>query len=198
MKYGYARVSTKSQARDGNSLESQKLQLLDAGAEIIYCDQFTGKTVDRPELNKLLVELKPGDSLIVTKLDRLGRSVSSVSDLIHNLIQKGVTINVLGLGVLSNDSVNTLMMNVLLCFAQFERDLIVERTREGKEIAKANNPDFKDGRPKKYSKEQIDLALDLLKNHSYTEVTKMTGISRSTLLREKNSRLVTYYEKLTK
>ena len=148
MRYGYARVSTKGQARDGNSLEAQTKLLTDNGAEVIYHDAFTGTKVDRPELNKLVDMLQEGDILIVTKLDRLGRSLSKTTELITNLIERGVTINILNLGVLSNSSVNTLMRNVLLAFAQFERDMIIERTSEGKEIAR-QNPYYKEGRKTK-------------------------------------------------
>lgn len=146
MIYGYARVSTKGQAKDGNSLEVQERLLRENGAMKIYCDAFTGTKVDRPELNKLLLLLKEGDSLIVTKLDRLGRSLSKTSELITELIERGITIHILNLGVLNNSSMNTLLRNVLLAFAQFERDMIVERTSEGKEICRETKPDWKEGR----------------------------------------------------
>ena len=71
---------------------------------------------------------------------------------------------------------------IFSAFADFERDLIVERTQEGKELAK-QKPDFREGRPKKFNQQQINLAMNLLKNHSYKEVEKMTGISKSTLTR---------------
>lgn len=188
MIYGYARVSTAAQASSGNSLEVQEKQLRDAGAEKIYTDSFTGTTMERPEFEKLQKKLQSGDTMIVTKLDRLGRSVSQASGVIKDLIDRKVTINVLNLGILSNDSVNTLMQNVLLSFAQFERDMIVQRTREGKAIAK-QNPDFREGRPRKFTKKQMDHAMELLKNHSYNQVADMTGISRATLAREKRRRL---------
>ena len=188
MVYGYARVSTKGQAKDGNSIEAQEQALKAAGAERIYTDAFTGTQMDRPELKKLTDCLEKGDKVIVTKLDRLGRSVSQASTLITQLLDKGVEINVLNMGILSNDSVNTLMRNVLLAFAQFERDMIIQRTQEGKAIAKANNPDFREGRPRKYTAAQLDHAMDLLKDHSYTQVESMTGISRSTLTREARRR----------
>lgn len=88
--------------------------------------------MDRPEFVKLRELLKEEDTLVVTKLDRFARSVGQASDLITELIDKEVKVNVLNLGILSNDSVSTLMRNVLLSFAQFERDMIVERTQEGK------------------------------------------------------------------
>ena len=77
----------------------------------------------------------------------------------------------------------------MLAFAEFERDMIVERTQEGKAIAKLN-PDFKEGRPKKFSKVQINHALDLLSEYSYKQVEQMTGISKSTLIRAKKERCI--------
>lgn len=186
--YGYCRVSTPGQARNGNSLKEQKERLKAAGVEEIYTDVFTGKKMNRPKLQELTKKLKEGDTLIVTRLDRLGRSVSQASTLITELLDAGVTINVLNLGILSNGSVSTLMRNILLSFAQFERDMIAERTQEGKAIARQREG-FKDGRPKKYGKSQLDHAMELLKNHSYKQVTELTGISRATLAREKRKRV---------
>lgn len=184
MKYGYARVSTKGQAKDGNSLEAQIALLKENGAEIIYHDSFTGTKMDRPEFAKLLKILQQGDTLMVTKLDRFARSVSQASELITELIDRGITIHILNLGILDNSSMSTFLRNILLAFAQFERDMIVERTQEGKAIAK-QNPDFREGRPKKYSKKQLEHALSLLDSHSYTQVEEITGISVSTLVRAK-------------
>ena len=185
--YGYARVSTHGQAAHGNSLEEQKRQLRAAGAEKIFADVFTGKTTERPELQKLVGRLSRGDTLVVTKLDRLGRSVAQASALITKLIDTGVTVNVLNVGVLSNDSVSVLLRNILLSFAQFERDMIVERTQEGKAIARQKEG-YRDGRTKKYGTAQLDHAMELLKENSYSQVVAMTGISRATLAREKRWR----------
>lgn len=185
MIYGYARVSTKGQAKDGNSLESQEQQLKDNGAQVIYKDSFTGTKKERPELSKLLTEIKEGDTLIVTKLDRIARSMSQGSELVNSLISKGVKVNILNIGAMDNTPASNLIRNIFFAFAEFERDMIVERTQEGKAIAK-NNPYFKEGRPKKYSKQQIEHALSLLEDNSYSQVEKMTGISKSTLIRAKN------------
>ena len=185
--YGYARVSTYGQAAHGNSLEEQKRQLRTAGAEEIFADVFTGKTTERPELQKLVSQLNRGDTLIVTKLDRLGRSVAQASALITKLIDAGITVNVLNVGILSNDSVSTLLRNILLSFAQFERDMIVERTQEGRAIARQKDG-YREGRPRKYSKKQMDHAIGLLDGHSYKQVAEMTGISKATLAREKRRR----------
>ena len=190
MKFGYIRVSTRKQARDGNSLEAQREALTAAGAEKIYTDAFTGTKMERPEWDKLRAQLRRGDVLIVTRLDRLARSVSQASGLITDMIDEGITIHVLNLGVLSNDSVNTLLRNVLLSFAQFERDMIVQRTQEGKAVARATDPDFREGRPPKFDAEQLDHAMELLENHSYAQVVKLTGISKSTLIRERKRRKI--------
>ena len=181
MIYGYARVSTKKQAKDGNSLEAQEKALRENGAIEIYYDAFTGTQTDRPELNKLKEQLVDGDMLIVTKLDRLGRSLSKTTELITDLLEKGVKIHILNLGVLSNDSVNTLLRNVLLAFAQFERDMIVERTSEGKAILRETDPDWKDGRKRK---EPADFEKFLKKQQdgelTVSECCKQLGISRAT------------------
>lgn len=188
MIYGYGRVSTKGQAKDGNSLEAQERLLKEHGAEEIYMDSFTGTKMNRPEFNKLLELLQDGDTLVVAKLDRFARSVSQASDLITDLIDKGVRVDVCNLGVLDNSSMSTLMRNILLSFAQFERDIIVERTQEGKAIAR-QNPEFREGRPKKYCKAQISHAIELLDTYSYKQVEAMTGISKSTLMREKGKKI---------
>lgn len=186
MIYGYARVSTRGQAKDGNSLEYQTKLLVEAGAEKIYHDSFTGTKSDRPEFNKLLNTITNGDTLIVTKLDRFARSLSQGSELITALIDKNITVNVLNIGTMDNSSSGKLIRNIFLSFAEFERDMIIQRTQEGKAIAK-QAPDFKEGRPKKFTIHQINLALELRKNHTYRQVEAMTGISKSTLIRAKNS-----------
>ena len=187
MIYGYARVSTKGQAKDGNSLEVQENALRAAGAVEIYVDAFTGTKTDRPEFEKLMKQLQSGDTLIVTKLDRFARSMTQGSELVTDLIEKGIKVNILNIGMLDNTPSSKLIRNIFFSFAEFERDMIVERTQEGKTIAK-QNPDFKEGRPKKYSKKQIEHALELLENHSYKQVEDLTGISKSTLIRAKRDR----------
>lgn len=194
MKYGYARVSTHWQAADGNSLEAQIDKLNAAGAEKIFMDEYSGKTTRRPQLEELLSVISSGDELIVTKLDRIARSVIEGSDLIKKLQNGGVVVNVLNMGCMDNSPTGRLITNVMLAFAEFERDMIIERTQEGKTAAKKNNPNFKDGRPLKFGEEQMELALKLLEKHSYKEVSNMTGISKSTLQRAKKKRLIKYFE----
>ena len=184
MIFGYARVSTNFQARDGNSLEAQINSLKEAGAEKIFSDVFSGTKNNRPELDKLLKIIQSGDKLIITKLDRIARSVIHGIQLIENLSNKGVIINVLNMGIIDNSPTGKLIRNIMLSFAEFERDLIMQRTLEGKIVAR-QNPDFRDGRPKKFSRTQINHALELLKTHSYKQVSAMTGISNTTLIRAK-------------
>lgn len=184
MIYGYARVSTKGQAKDGNSLEAQENALRLAGATKIYADAFTGTKTHRPELDKLMAVMQSGDTMVVTKLDRIARSATQGIELVQSLLDKGITVHVLNMGLMDNTPTGKLIRNIMLAFAEFERDMIVERTQEGKAIAK-QNPDFREGRPKKYSKKQINHALELLKQYSYKEVQQLTGISKSTLIRNR-------------
>lgn len=133
--------------------------------------------------------MEQGDTLVVTKLDRLARTVREGSELIQQLIDRGVTVIIDNMGTISNSKIDKLTMNILLAFAEFERDMIIERTQAGKEIAKTKDG-FKDGRPTKYTDHQIDHALRLLaEGNSYKQVEKMTTISKSTLIRAKRARL---------
>ena len=182
MIYGYARVSTNGQAKDGNSLEVQEQELKEAGAEKIFSDVFSGSKNNRPELDKLLKVIQSGDTLIITKFDRIARSLVHGIQLIENLSDKGVIINVLNMGTIDGSPTGKLIRNIMLCFSEFERDIIIQRTKEGRAAARMK-PDFKEGRPKKFSKAQINLALELLKSFSYNRVAEMTGISVSTILR---------------
>lgn len=191
MIYGYARVSTKGQAHDGNSLESQKQLLKQNGAIEIFEDSFTGTKTDRPEFNKLLKKLKSGDILIVTKLDRFARSMTQGSELVTDLINKGIKVNILNIGIMDNTPSSKLIRNIFFSFAEFERDMIVERTQEGKAIAKTKEG-FREGRPQKYNNKKLDNALSMLTvnggTYSYNEVAEITDISKSTLIRAMRKR----------
>lgn len=184
MIYGYARVPTQMQAKDGNSLEAQERLLRKNGAEEVYADTFTGTKTHRPELDRLLDELQAGDTLVVTKLDRIARSASQGIELIQSLLDREITVHVLNMGLMDNTPTGKLIRTIMLAFAEFERDMIVERTQEGKAIAR-KQPDYREGRPRLYGRKQIRHALELLEDHSYRQVTEMTGISKSTLIRAK-------------
>lgn len=180
--YGYARVSTA-----GQDLEAQIQALKAEGCEEIYSEHYTGTMTERPIFTELLGKLKEGDTLTVTKLDRIARSATQGSDLVRDLIDRGIRVNILNMGVMDNRPASKLVRNIFFAFAEFERDMIVERTQEGKAIARQRD-DFREGRPKKFTKQQIEHALELLNDHSYPQVERLTGISKSTLLRAKRKK----------
>ena len=189
MKYGYCRISTKEQAREENGLEAQERAVREVGAAKIYLDSFTGVKTSRPELDKLLQEIQSGDTLIITKIDRIARTATQGFELVQSLLNRGVNVHVLNMGLIDQSPTGKLILHIMLAFAEFERDMIVDRTTEGKAVARANaeaqGKKFYEGRPQKFSREQIDHALQLLENHSYSEVSRMTGISKSTLIRNR-------------
>lgn len=183
MIYGYCRVSTKGQM-DGNSIEEQmqSIKVRYADVEIII-ESYSGAK-ERPIFNSLLDNARDGDILVVTKLDRFCRTTKEGLTYIDNLMNKGVRIHILNMGLIEDTPMGRLIVTNLLAFAEFERAMIIERTQSGKAIAK-QNPKFKEGRPKKFNNEQIKLAMQLLESHTYKEVENMTGISKSTLIRAK-------------
>lgn len=179
MKFGYARVSTLNQ-----DLELQLEKLKSEGCEKIYSEKFTGTKTDRPEFKKVLKELEDGDTLVVTKLDRLARNTKEGIEIIENLFERNVRVHVLNVGLLENTTMGNFFLQTMLAVAEMERNLIIERTQEGKAAAKLRD-DFREGRPKKYGKKQIEHALSLLETNSYKHVEEITGISKSTLIRAK-------------
>jgi DNA invertase Pin-like site-specific DNA recombinase len=179
LKYGYARVSTMHQ-----DLQVQLKQLENENCDKIFSEKYTGTNKKRPEFQKLIDMLQEGDTLVVTKLDRFARSTQDALEIIKDLFERNIKVHVLNMGVIENTPTGRLIFTIFSAFAEFERDMIVERTQEGKILAK-QNPDFREGRPKKFSNQQINHALSLLENHSYKQVEDMTGISVSTLVRAK-------------
>lgn len=187
MIYGYVRVSTKGQL-DNNSLVQQEQEILSKySSSIIYKEQYTGATTHRPVFEKVNKELKKGDMLVVTKLDRLARTTSEGIELIEGLFNRGVSVHVLNVGLLENTSMGKFFLTTLLAVAELERNMIVERTQSGKSIAKTK-AGFKEGRPKVYTQAQLDHAMQLLEDNSYKQVELMTKISKSTLQRERRNR----------
>ena len=183
MKYAYARVSTRKQSRDGNGLVEQIAKLEEAGFDELVIEEFTGATTKRPCLDALISRLQAGDTLLVTKLDRFARSTADDSALINELLNRGVSVHILNMGLIDSTPTGKLITHILLAFAEYERDLIVERTQAGKEIARSKNG-FRDGRPPIDQKKK-DFAVELIlkQQKSYNEVVELTGLSRSTVTR---------------
>lgn len=183
MIYGYARVSTTGQARDGNSLEDQTAKLKAEGCEVVYHDSYTGTKMDRPQFSELMRQLQAGDRLVVTKLDRFARTAGDGINAIRDLLKRGVSVHILNMGLIDNTPTGKLMVTMLLGFAEFERDMIVERTSAGKAVAKANNPDYREGRKEILIDENLFSEL-LAKNKkgelSVSECCERLGISRGT------------------
>lgn len=180
MIYGYARVSSIGQAKDGNSLEAQTVALKERGCQEIYVEAFTGSTTDRPEFSKVIAKLEKGDTLIVTKLDRFSRTAAEGSMLVKELHKKGVAIEIINMGKVDNTAVGKILMTMLLAFAEFEHDQIIERLNTGKAIAKAHGKRT-DGRHKKCPPE-FKGYLDRQRNGeiSVAQAAKELGISRTT------------------
>ena len=186
MIYGYARVSTAAQCRDGNSLEDQVASLQKYGCQKIIEEAFSGKTMERPKFQKLLEKLKEGDTLVVCKLDRFARTAIEGVQTVRELFDRGIRVHILNMGLIENTLTGNLILTVMLAFAEYERGMIVERTQTGKTVAR-QDPNFKDGRPKKYTPEQLQLGIMLLEQgKTYKQVKALTGISKRTLIRARN------------
>ena len=184
MIYGYCRVSTKGQL-EGNSIEEQEREIRARYPNVELIAESYSAVKERPVFNELLEQCQQGDVLVVTKLYRFCRTTKEGLQYIDLLMGKGVKIHILNMGLIEDTPMGRLIVTNLLAFAEFERAMIIERTQAGKAIAKTK-AGFKEGRPKKYSKEQIEHALKLLETNSYKQVEKMTGISKSTLIRNRN------------
>ncbi|SMC41148.1 recombinase family protein [Papillibacter cinnamivorans] len=186
MIYGYARVSTTGQSRDGNSLESQTAQLIASGcpAENIVSEAYTGTKMQRKQFTALLDHLESGDTLKICKLDRYARTTIEGVQTAQELLDRGINLHILNMGLIDNTPTGKLILTIMLAFAQYERDMIVERTQAGKDVARKRKG-YREGRPQTYTEDRIKTALSMLDNHSYSEVERLTGISKSTLIRRK-------------
>lgn len=181
MLIGYARVSTNTQ-----DLTAQRDALAAAGVDpdAIYVDHgFTGTQRERPGLGKALAACRNGDTLVVTKLDRLARSLPDARDIADELTRKGVALNLGGSIYDPHDPVGKLLFNVLGMVAEFEADLIRARTREGMAVAKAKGR--LRGKQPKLSKAQEIHLVSLHRNgvHTTTEIAELFGVARSTVYR---------------
>lgn len=177
---GYARVSTKEQ-----NLDSQINDLKQAGCETIYSEKMSGAKTDRPELDKCLEALKKGDTLIVWRIDRLGRSMIHLVNVVNDLGKRGINFKSINDGAIDTTSASgELVFNIFASMAQFERRLIQERTQAGLKAARARGN--KGGRkpvladdPKVKTAKKMHTDKDL----SIAEICKTLKISRATFYR---------------
>ena len=178
MLFGYTRVSKTEQ-----NLDRQLDQLQAEGCDKIFKDKITGTTMDRPELNKMLEQLRPGDTVIVTELSRFGRSTKDLLTLSDMLNSKGVNFKSLKESWADTTTPQGRMLFVIFAgISQFERDLISQRTKEGLSSARARGR--KGGRPLKENF-AVTLALKMYdsKNYSISKIVNATGVSKTTLYR---------------
>lgn len=181
MKIGYARVSTHQQQ---DSLEAQRQALKAYGCEKIFTDQVSGACADRPGLKAVLAYARENDSVVVTRLDRLGRSTIDVLRTVQDLDNRGITIEALDTKLDTRSPAGKLVLSVLASMAEFERNLIVERTHEG--LAHARSQGRVGGRPPKLTAIQEQAALSLIADGmSESKVAATVGVSRSTITRLK-------------
>lgn len=179
---GYARVSKLDQ-----NMYLQLDELTKAGCIKIFEEKISGKNRERPELENLLQMLRPGDTVIVYKLDRIGRSMKHLIELMEFFNDKEVNFISLKENIDTSTATGRMLFHIMAALAQFEREMIVERTQSGIEAARARGRNG--GRPKKEDKD-IKKALQLYdsKLHSVSEIEKMTGVSASTLYRRLKQR----------
>ena len=178
MIYGYARVST-----DGQTLDTQREALTQAGAGRVFAEKISGARSDRAQLQRALTALEPGDVLLVTKLDRLARSTRDLLNTLATIAEKGAGFKSLGDPWADTTTPHgKLMVTILGGLAEFERHLILARTNEGRVRAKANGIKF--GRKPKLTKYQRDEALARKANgESLTDIGKTYGVSHMTISR---------------
>ncbi len=183
MKFGYARVSTRVQ-----NLDRQLDWLKEQGCEDknIHVEKISGVKANRPELSRLVEKLREGDTVLVESFSRLGRSTKDLMELVELFNDMGVTL------ISSKENFDTstaqgkLMLTIIQAFAQFERDLIVERTKEGLAAARARG---RTGGRKPLPKDKVERALKLYDSNtlSLKEIQEATGVSASTIYRRINN-----------
>ena len=178
MRIGYARVSTHEQ-----NLDMQLDALTKVGCERVYQDRVSGAKEDRPGLEQALHALRPGDTLVVWKLDRLGRSILHLIEVVNSLSDQNVGFHSVTEGIDTSTNGGRFVYNIFASLAEFERGLIRDRTMAGLAAARARGR--KGGRPKKLTGRKLAQARAMLKDpdQSVTEVAKVLGVGRATLYR---------------
>ena len=184
MRIGYRRVSTTDQNPD-----AQRDALQAAGCDRVLVDRASGKLARRPELDKALLVAREGDQLVVTKLDRLGRSLENLILLSNDLQARGVDLVVIDQGIDTSTSVGRMFFQILGAIAEFEHALMAERTRNGLAAARARGRTG--GQRPKLSPRQARIAQDMYdelgpdgrRAHTVAEIAAEFGVSRPTIYR---------------
>ena len=176
MRVGYARVST-----DDQNLNLQRDALKQAGCEQLFEDQLSGAKAERPGLQQALQYARAGDTLVVWRLDRLSRSLKDLIEMVTLLESKGIGLMSLHEAIDTSSSSGKLIFHIFGALAEFERNLIRERTQAGLQAARARGR--KGGRPKALNKDKQALAVKLYdeKKHTVDQICEMMGISKPTL-----------------
>lgn len=175
--YGYARVSTKNQ-----SLTPQHVELLRAGVDELIDEKVSGTFTSRPALDGLLARLQEGDTLVVVRLDRLGRSLPHLVSTVEGLNTRGIAVRSLHESINTSSANGRLLLSLFGALAQFERDLISERTKAG--IAAARKAGRPPGRPTVMTPTKLEAARVMrTQGLSYQRIADALGVSRATTIR---------------
>ena len=179
--FGYARVSTEAQ-----NLDRQLDALRKYGIDHIYNEKLTGTKRDRPELAKMLERMTAGDTVIVESLSRLGRSTKDLIELVELFGSRGVNLVSLKESIDTSTSTGKLLFTLMSAIAQFERDVIADRTREGLQSARARGRTG--GRPRT-DEDSVQKAIKLYRTRQYSirEIDELTGVKKDTLYRSLKS-----------
>ena len=176
--FGYARVSTKDQ-----KLRAQRDALKAIGVDKIFEDKASGAKASRKGLDQMLAELQPGDTVVTFRLDRMGRSVLNLAELLRHFEQHGIGFVSLTEGLDTSTPGGKLVFNILAVIAEMQRGVIAENTRSGLEAARKAGKQL--GRPRRLSEQQIIEAKRMIKGkrHSRAQIANRFGVSRMTLYR---------------
>lgn len=177
-RYGYARVSTLKQ-----DLQEQIDEIAAKGVnkKNIFSEKITGTKANRPAWLKLMNTVQAGDEIIVTKLDRLGRSLQVILKEVDELTDKHVIVTVGNMSFDRTTPTGKLMLSVMAAFAEFERDMIVDRMQGGRAYKRKNDPNYKEGRKRKLTPPMVDAMRTYYKNHTQEETAKAFNVSPRTV-----------------
>jgi len=191
MIYGYVRAITRRQV-ELNIVEEQIGEITSRYSRaLVYEEQYKEKAVDRPNFERLISKVKEGDILVVTRLDILDLSIKNIVNIMDELLRKSVKIHILNIGVIDFSITGKVIINTLNALLEFDKSKKLYKIENSKSAAR-KNPGYKEGRPPKFTADQIEAALKKLNvnggEYSYKAVELLSGISKRTLIRENNKR----------